>query len=358
MRIVYGGPEASTMGMTFVDAIEKVCDGGHLRVVAPYIAPDRLRELIKRSARFSIITDFTACYASLNGSERNKMTSLVAEHSDAFRHLPEVHAKVVFSQSKILVGSANLTGKGLEQRDELGALFHEATQLAEARAWFEALWARGRVVYAEDLREWVAKLPAYQPVALPPFGGAKATAKPAGKSTPQASRDNMDLDAILLLAPSKAILSQYLGIIRWAYEQLGVNADDPRLVVSIPETNRIQLSINNRWVLQHSDDYTTIRFLLTLKDTERFAANRNYMDDYQFSSRNSDRGQDPPCLVRIIGFEPLANERIGRAYLDAMRTELQKGRRAPNRKHHRPDLLELILDERKLDRHLRSIGME
>ncbi|WP_434480129.1 phospholipase D-like domain-containing protein [Gemmatimonas sp.] len=341
--------------MTVVDALAQVCDGGHVHLVAPYISPARLEAVITQSDRVSVITDLTECFRALSAPDRNALVKLIADREGAFRHLPNVHAKVVFSRSRMLVGSANLTNMGLETRDELGVLFHEATQLAEARVWFKALWDRGAPVDADSLRAWVASLPVYQPIDLPEFekrvGKKKVTVAPA--QTPP--REAKELDAVLRLAPSRAILQRYLGIINWAYGELGVPEDDPRLVVSIPKTNHIYLSINNRWVLQHSDDFSVIGILLPSATASRLARRKEHVSTWQFDERRD--GEVPPCLFRTRGYDLLNEPQVLTEFAKAMRTELQYGRRASNRRFHRADLLALILDPKQLQRHLRAIGM-
>lgn len=356
MRIVYGGPGAAEMGRTFGDALEQVCDGGHVRIVSPYISPDKLTDVLRRSARVSVITDLLACFSVLSVSDRAKMTTLICDHISAVRHLPGVHAKVVFSQSRFLLGSANLTSKGFESRDELGVLFHEATQLAEAREWFEALWNRGRPLYAEDVLAWVTELKEPLVVTMPPFAPIppQAARKPTAAPHESSRRVRAEVDAVLSRVPDTADLRAYLGLIRWAYTELGVPTDDPRIVVSVSR-NYIHLSINNRWVLQPGDDPGLWGFLLELPFAEKIARRGRGIIAYQYSSAR--RNEEPPCIFAVRGLKLLDDPQVRSAFLRAMQAELRKGRSGSNRRYHRADLLDLILDERALHQRLDSLGI-
>ncbi len=347
------------MGMTFVEALERVCDGGHLRIVAPYISPGRLRELMKRSARLSVVTDFVACFSVLSGAERSEMTELVCDHAAAFRHVTKVHAKVVFSQSRVLIGSANLTKNGFEVRDELGVLHHEATQLAEARVWFEDLWTRGEVFDAEYFRSWEGKVPAARVAEIPPFApGIVSTRKPTKeqKSDPRNQkpvRSARSLEDVLRQSESPSWIRSYLGVVRWIYEQIGLDPDDRRLMLTAPKAGGINLTINNRWVLQHSKEFTHTRITLPMPKAVELA--RRYPQDgpYQFSPRGAEL--EPPGMVFVPGFDFLEDPKIASPYLKAIRTELRYGVQTPNRHHHRPDLLALALDVKALNQELRKL---
>lgn len=359
MRIVYGGPDAASMGMTFIDAMDRVCDGGHVRIVSPYLAPERLEQLMARSTRLSVITDFGACFSVLNATARRRLCTIIADRIDAFRHLAGVHAKVVFSQSRVLLGSANLTASGLEDRDELGAIFHEATQLAEARTWFEALWSRGVIPDAVYLEQWLENLPPFMMSALPPFtphvtARRKTVRSPATKDAVPKPRVR-PLDEVLRQSGSAEWVRQYLGAVRWIYEHLTLEADDPRLMLTTPQDGHINLSINNRWVLQHSRDYTHTRIMLPTAQARALAKRLRHPVPWQFGKRGDEI--DPPSMAFFPGFAFLSDPEITTPYLRVLRASLLYGKRQPNRHHHRPDLLALALDPRALEAELLRLRM-
>lgn len=358
MRLAYGGTHGAEKGLTISDAVAKVCDGGPLSIVAPYIDPDRLAALISASTRIRVITDFVACFSVLDAARRTKMISLVCAHIGAFRHLPGVHAKVLLSSSRLLVSSANLTTRGLEERDELGVFFFEATQLAEARLWTDELWSRASVLDVASFRQWAATLPAWTSPSLPPLlmaPVAKRAGSNATSPSPMPSASAPKLEDVLRAFPSKDWIRQYLGIIRWAYEGLGVEPDDARLVVTIRRDKGVFLSINNRWVLQHTSTYDGIGLLLPASLAESLARRRRNTNMWQFDGRQS--GENPPYLFRFAGFDVLSDTAMMDSCREAMRHELRYARQSANRKYHRYDLQEIIQDEQKLEATMQSLRL-
>lgn len=83
-------------------------------------------------------------------------------------HRPDLHAKVLVSDSEAIVGSANLSANGLgfaencEQRlREAGVLVHDQSQITKIDAWFEETWRGASEISPADMdlarKRWRAR---------------------------------------------------------------------------------------------------------------------------------------------------------------------------------------------------------
>ncbi|GAB7549241.1 phospholipase D family protein [Cupriavidus sp. 8B] len=75
------------------------------------------------------------------------------------RHLPDLHAKVIISREKGIVGSANLSTNGLclegnesAKWREAGYLVSDVQEIERMQSWFDRLWSDARGIEARDLK--------------------------------------------------------------------------------------------------------------------------------------------------------------------------------------------------------------
>ena len=242
---------------------------------------------------------------------------------------------------------------GLTVRDELGAMLFETVHLAELRLWFGDLWARADAIDPDSIERWAASLPVNEPgVYDDPIGRVGSSF--GGEPRPlvrRVARDSRATDVAELLAryPTREHCDSYFGLIAWIYEKLAIDESDSRVVVSAPGNKSVYVTINNRWVLQHTRRKSRpgapfgIGIFLGSAFERSIDRGELHTDSWQFQPRSSDE-VDPPSLVRFADFSFLSNRRVMAEWRRALGVQLRAGARSSNRAHHRPDLLTLALD--------------
>jgi hypothetical protein len=98
------------------------------------------------------------CNLSMGGTNPKAIAQLQQLPGAEVRQLSDLHAKLVLTDDKLVVGSANIStnGLGLEKNEvagwrETGLLSEEPQHLKSANAWFDVQWQAAQEIKAADL---------------------------------------------------------------------------------------------------------------------------------------------------------------------------------------------------------------
>jgi hypothetical protein len=139
--MIYHDPLDRTGFSPFDKAIHEITEGEKVLMACPYISPEYLKDLIRSADDWSLVTDVGEWLSILDEENRQAVQEFLTEHRSHVRHVPDLHAKVVMGGDRALVGSANLTTKGLTGRTEMSVLLDEKDAIEELAGWFETLWS-------------------------------------------------------------------------------------------------------------------------------------------------------------------------------------------------------------------------
>lgn len=143
----------------FDAAIRETADSEPVRIVCPYIGPTYVKSILSEVDEWQIITDVVAWVGTFHGDSRDEIKEFIEEHQDRIHHFRHIHAKVVLSDDSAVLGSANLTEKGVIGRTEMGVRFDEKEKIAELSEWFTRLWSESDPVELAELDELVRTSP-------------------------------------------------------------------------------------------------------------------------------------------------------------------------------------------------------
>ena len=159
-RLIYHSEESyDGKASPFDESIRRVTDSDEVWIVCPYIGPAYLKSILRDVDEWRIITDVVAWVGTFGGESREEIREFIEEHQDRIHHFRHVHAKVVLSEDSAVIGSANLTEKGVIGRTEMGVEFSEEEKVSELREWFTRLWSESGPVDLEELDELVRTSP-------------------------------------------------------------------------------------------------------------------------------------------------------------------------------------------------------
>lgn len=125
----------------FDAAILRVASNGPVRIVSPYIGMAYLQRILAISPDWRLLSDVEEWLRSVSARERPKAWAFIRDNLEQIHHVPALHAKAVISDHLAMMGSANLTQKGILGRTELGVLLEDPGLVAELCAWFDGLWS-------------------------------------------------------------------------------------------------------------------------------------------------------------------------------------------------------------------------
>ncbi|WP_254279657.1 phospholipase D family protein [Haloarcula marina] len=159
-NLIYHSEESYNRGESPFDrAIRETADSEEVRIVCPYIGPTYVKSILRDVDEWCIITDVVAWVETFHGESREEIKEFIEENQDRIHHFRHIHAKVVLSDDSAVLGSANLTEKGVTGRTEMGVRFSEEEKIKELSEWFNRIWSESDPVDLEELDELVRTSP-------------------------------------------------------------------------------------------------------------------------------------------------------------------------------------------------------
>lgn len=184
MKLIYHPPNQTTPSVSPFDAaIMEMVAGTHVRIACPYLGVEYLNRIIGKAKSWQLLTDVMAWLQSNGPNARPGIVEFISQNTALIHHCPNLHAKVVLTDSAAIFGSANLTRMGITERVEMSALTEDPKDVKELGAWFNAIWVNTSRVERAELQAVVQTLPAVPQTATAtlstPFRFTTATLAPS-----------------------------------------------------------------------------------------------------------------------------------------------------------------------------------
>ncbi|WP_324759941.1 phospholipase D-like domain-containing protein [Haloarcula sp. GH36] len=259
-RLVYhaGDDDDSPFDTSITDILSS---SDSARIACPYIGLSYFQNLVGDVDSWRLLTDVEAWIGLYRGEARHDIQNFIETHSPQIHHVQDLHAKVVLGDEMALVGSANLTTKGISQREEMGVLLDAPETIAELSDWYDTLWSNSDTVDTDVLSEIASTSPSSPPTtdsetpslsssaprintSIPSFHSSTSTTKevsPHGEDT--------DLVELISRTPDREWIESYLDLMSSLISETGLDEDDPRIVTTMKQSDRIAVIINQRYVL-------------------------------------------------------------------------------------------------------------
>ncbi|ESP86871.1 phospholipase D-like domain-containing protein [Candidatus Halobonum tyrrellensis] len=290
-----------------------------LRIVCPYLAPRYIKKITEDACDWQLVTDLQAWTRVYGSTKETEIMEFVHTHSAQIRHYPGVHAKAVIGDSTAVFGSANLTRNGMTERQELGIRLRDRNAITDLHEWFDALWDRGSKIDPETASRDV--FPPEEHTAVPDSFGR------------------------LQRAPSREWAESVLDLLATAIDTVALGEDDPRLVTSAAQDNRLVVTVNSRYVCGGFFDGTPrVGFILAddvggVDEAREHELSTKY---YRFSTRD---GRNPHWVVfDQLPDDPLL-QMIEPAWTTAIERELERGTQSQYRRYHNDRVYRLVVDD-------------
>lgn len=334
----------------FLVELQRVAHDSSLDLVCPYMSVDILDNLVKQTARIRIVTDAEEWLRSHARSKRRAIIAFLGRHKDSVRHYRGVHAKAAMSTRRLFFGSANFTASGFGKNEELSGASESEPLVAAARAWFDDIWVRAVEIDLAALRAYETSLPAasaesgHRRLLPPPFPRARHTSHSAASPS---LKSEQDLVRYLQAIPDgTAWVNDYLDLVRLVYEELDLDAEDPRASLTMPRSGFIlPLSINNRYSLFPIRDGKRVLVGVLVPNTiaEPGGQWRGGEFLHLYDPTSKDEGS-PPIVIGFPRFDLVRKPTVVDAWRSGMTRQLQYAKRSSNRRYHSAAALRACLD--------------
>ena len=351
----------------FDKAIREITDSKQVRIVCPYISPRYLKSVLATADDWQIVTDVEAWIGTFGGSTRDEIRELITTNRERIHHFPDVHAKVVLSSEPAVVGSANLTQKGVVGRTEIGVRFTDDAKIDELNEWFTRLWSESGPVDSGELDEFMESSSS-TPTTHTESDVSLSSDAPRVSATfvedtePTAEDVDADEEAHETLvgrvrqAPSRGWATAFFDLLNNLIAATGLAEDDARLVTSIAQNDRIAVSINNRYVLGafFSDEPKT-GFIIGA-DTENVDELIDTADGHMaFNALSRESPDETPHWVEFTG-EPkrMVSQSFRRAWISTVYNDLERASGSPYQDSHEPLVFRAAVEKEYRNRVLRE----
>jgi PLD-like domain len=157
VHLVYHRP--SDVVSAFDKRVIAIARDAEISIACPYLTLTYLRRLIELSRAWRLITDVDEWLGSISKSQRNAVVTFIENHDDLIRHSSDMHAKLLIGSKAAILGSANFTTSGIQNKTELGVYVTDKRLKIQLKKWFDNLWKNSYPIPTLPLRELVAGLP-------------------------------------------------------------------------------------------------------------------------------------------------------------------------------------------------------
>lgn len=365
VRLVYH-TVASAAGEVspFATSLDSLVAEGDVRIACPYLTLDYLRHLLATASGWQLLTDAEAWLKSASGDTRQEIVAWLREHASQVKHCSHLHAKVVISASRALIGSANFTHSGLTRNHEM-AVELDGEEVRELGAWFESLWAAATPPDGEELNRLSVALPAANSVcpihlssSVPPIRAALVTGTDEGAVA--ASITEQQLAERFACAPSREWIDGFLELAREMVEFAGLSADDPRLAMTFRQEPFLPITINHRYVLTawrpvprshetselRAPGQANVELILPGRCLADLPTMEGKFYDTSFAPwAKGETHANAPLFVSFMRGAPIRFDRsIRDAWREAVLSECEHGQRSAFRRFHQPLLYRAVTD--------------
>lgn len=358
VKLVYHTSESASGGISpFDKAVVEIATDEELWVACPYLSLSYLERVIGLSKSWRLLTDVEEWLSSQNRAARNRIQEFIVQHQEQIHHIRDLHAKVVIAGEKALVGSVNLTEKGITGRTEVAVLFDQESQVEELRCWYADLWDQSGTVDIQELRTCIGGMPEKFSAGEGNTPGILITrANPIRASLQPIQRRNkylpIDDPAFWLLvervrfAPGREWIDRYFDLMKLLIEATGLPSGDPRIVTSIPKGNWfLPVSVNNRYVLapHRQEDNFQVGIIYGPEFEAMMELAQKVV--YHFRPLRGEHFVDTPVF---LGFDTpgviLETAYVREGWIAAALLEVQRAKGSPYRAYHQPVVYEAAIN--------------
>ncbi len=340
----------------FDESIVQVVAGQEARIACPYLGLNYLHRIVGLSKSWCLLTDIEEWLSTQNAAARSATRDFIIDNPDHIRHVRDLHAKVVIGGDRAMVGSANLTLKGITGRTEMATLFEQEPQVEELENWFDDLWSQSTLTDATELETLLqttherssvheTKVRSVLTSGAPIIKAGLKSIKERPKRFPAAEVTDQQLIERFRNAPNRKWVETYLDLAKLLIETTELREDDPRLVISMPKRKWfLPVTINNRYVLACRKDFVLI--VIYGPEFEIMADLQTKVVDYgYFHPLPGENVADPPFLLYFEDIYAVPNSsEIIEGWLQAASIEVLRAKSSPYRKFHQPAVYESIVN--------------
>jgi hypothetical protein len=171
----------------FDKVIIEMVTGQDIKIVCPYLGITYIQRLFSKCKTWLILADIEEWIKSYRKEKRKELLNFICTNSMQIRHIEKLHAKVISTSNKALIGSANFTSSGIQKRTEMSVLFENEPQVSEINSWFNTLWQQTTPLEIQEVYDFENSIKDSEPQ-------SSHSSKKLTSTFPDIEADLIDLD--------------------------------------------------------------------------------------------------------------------------------------------------------------------
>lgn len=159
VKLIYHTQESIQGGISpFDKEIRALTLNNGILISCPYLGTEYLIDLLAGKKDWKIISDIVEWIKINSGAKRKQTIDFIIQNVSRIRNYPNLHSKVIISDNKAMIGSANFTQKGICERIEMSVLFEDEIQVKQLHSWFLNLWNESDEPDIDEVRSLVNEI--------------------------------------------------------------------------------------------------------------------------------------------------------------------------------------------------------
>jgi len=153
-KLIYHSKESRAKDISLIDnTIRNMILGEDVLIVCPFLGIEYLKLITAMCKSWKLLTDINAWVDSYksNPKQLSQIRDFIFLEEEHIRHYWNIHAKVIITTEKALIGSANFTKQGLYDREEMDIVVEDSKQINELSDWYTQLWDQTEPLSKKDL---------------------------------------------------------------------------------------------------------------------------------------------------------------------------------------------------------------
>ena len=247
-------------------AITNIAKDNDISVICPYIGINYFNRILSIANSWKLITDVEEWILSHHDEKsRLEIINFVKENKCKIHHIRNVHAKVILTNHKAIIGSANFTDNGIRNNIEIAILTRDEKLNSELNEWFGSIWEKSKDVSLEELEKYYSSIKTiYQNNSVSDKTYSLSSPKSIKTKLLDLGLDNLIISTnsndhkveerlikILKYYPNKKWIEGYFDLVKIMIDKFEIKNDDQRISMVIPKSGRrLPVNVGQRWVIR------------------------------------------------------------------------------------------------------------
>jgi len=256
MKLIYHSIDNSNDVSPFDKEIIQIVNNQNIYVVSPYISLEYLKKITSLSKSWKLITDFNEWILShKNQKQREDIFEFIRKNKKSIKHIDNIHAKVIITNTLGLIGSANFTDMGIRIRDEMAVSISEKEIIEELQSWFYSLWSNAIDYSIKEVNNFINQNKNLNTLVI-----SKIEFKSNQKNLRNTNYylinriENIKelelIETIRYMNKNRDWINKYLDIIKELFLELNIQEDSLKISMSTSNRLRMPISVGQRYVIR------------------------------------------------------------------------------------------------------------